>query len=36
MVIDELFDREVHEDLRKDNVVELQPEFEIEWTPETE
>ena len=34
-VVEELFEREVHEDLRNDdNVVELQPELEIEWIPE--
>ena len=34
-VVEELFEREIHEDLRKDdNVVELQPELEIEWIPE--
>jgi len=33
-VIEELFDREIHEDLRKDNVVELPQEMEIEFIPE--
>ena len=29
-VVEELFDREVHESLQKDNVIEFEPELEIE------
>ena len=36
-VVEELFDREVHESLRNDdNVIEFEPELEIEWIPEND